>query len=324
MTLASAFYDSALLFGASDAGLFATLAQLGQADAAAVAAAAGLDTRAATLMLDGCVALGLVEKHGSEYRNAADAAVFLVPGSPADLSSAIRYARDVYPAWRDVNTFARTGRPVERPELHLGENADRTRTFVLSMHSKAKGTARGILPFLDLHGCKQLLDVGGGPGTFSVLLSQQYPALQCTVLDLPAVTSIADELIEQQGAGGRVSSLAGSYHSTPFPSGNDAVLFFGMMHQESAEANRALLAKAFESMNSGAVVYVMDMMTDSTHTAPKFSALFALNMALTAQSGWVFSDQELEEWIRAAGFVDYHVQPLPHPIPHWLARARKP
>jgi hypothetical protein len=69
---------------------------------------------------------------------------------------------------------------------------------------------------------------------------------------------------------------------------------------------------------------VMDMMTDPTHTAPKFSALFAVNMALTAASGWVFSSAELTAWMTAAGFTDVLVNPLPPPIPHWIASGRKP
>jgi len=32
----------------------------------------------------------------------------------------------------------------------------------------------------------------------------------------------------------------------------------------------------------------------------------------------------LTEWLQAAGFTDVDVRPLPPPIPHWMARARKP
>ena len=61
-----------------------------------------------------------------------------------------------------------------------------------------------------------------------------------------------------------------------------------MMHQESPEGIQSLLRKAYGALKPGAAVYVMDMMTDATHTAPKFSTLFAVNMALTTDSGWVF------------------------------------
>jgi hypothetical protein len=68
----------------------------------------------------------------------------------------------------------------------------------------------------------------------------------------------------------------------------------------------------------------MDLMTDATRTRPAFSALFALNMALTAEHGWVFSDADLRGWLERAGFVDVAIGPLPPPMPHWLATARKP
>ena len=45
-----------------------------------------------------------------------------------------------------------------------------------------------------------MLDVGGGPGTYSVLISQAFPEIDCTVLDLPEVVNVAQELIERQVA----------------------------------------------------------------------------------------------------------------------------
>jgi len=323
-SMASIFQDSAVLFAATDLGIFGALARLGETSAPALAKELTLDPRGATLMLDACVAVGLLEKHGECYRNTAESALFLVPGSPADLSKALLYMRDVYPAWGRLAGLVKSGQPVESPQLHLGADEARTRTFVMSMHGKAMATAQPVLAQLPLDGCKQLLDVGGGPGTYSVAISRAYPELQATVLDLPDVIAIAQQLIQQQGAAERVHTVAGDYHVTPFPAGNDVVLFFGMLHQESAEGIQRLLRKAYDSMTPGGTVFVMDMMTDPTHTAPKFSALFAVNMALTTTSGWVFSSAELTEWLQAAGFTDVDVRPLPPPIPHWMARARKP
>jgi ubiquinone/menaquinone biosynthesis C-methylase UbiE len=325
MQLSTAFYGSALLFTAADAGVFAHLAQAGGADAAAIAAACGMAPRAARLILDGCAAIGLLEKKGEQYRNAPDAAAFLVPGGPGDLSGAIRYARDVYPAWGKLPEFAAGGRPVERPELHLGEDADRTRAFVLAMHARATAIGRAVVPRLDLAGRRTVLDVGGGPGTYSVLIARQYPSVErCTVLDLEEVVRIADALIADSGVADRVQTQAGDYHTAPFPAGQDAVLFFGMLHQEPPESIEALLGRAFDALNPGGAVYVMDMMTDATRTAPPFSALFALNMALTAEHGWVFSDSEIVAWLEHAGFTAPAVAPLPPPMPHWLASASKP
>ncbi len=324
MELASAFYGSCILFTASDLGIFAKLAEMGSADAAMVAGGLGTDVRATTLLLDGCVALGLLSKTGSLYRNTASTAVFLVPGQPGDLSRAIRFNRDVYEAWGKLPAFVKAGVPVERPEVHLGDDVERTRTFVLSMHGRAMGIGRAVVAQLELTGRKQMLDIGGGPGTYSTLIVQAYPELKSTVLDLPGVVAVGAELVAKAGAADRVTMLPGNYHSTPYPGGNDVVIIFGALHQESAESIIAILRRAHGALVAGGVIYILDMMTDETHTSPVFSALFAVNMALIARDGWVFSDKELGGWLAQAGFVDFRVRPLAPPMPHWLAFARKP
>lgn len=322
--MASAFYESCALFAACDCGVFGHLAKGDGATAADTAGALGLDARGARLLLDACAALGLVEKDGDRYRNTPESAAFLVPGSPGDLSGAIRYNRDVYDAWGRLPELVRTGKPVERPEVHLGDDPERTRAFVMAMHYRALGIGRAVVPHLDLTGCRRLFDVGGGPGTYSVLLARQWPDLTCTVLDLPPVVSIAAELVTEQGLQDRVHTQAGDYHTAAFPEACDAVIFFGVLHQESPETIRRLLSRAFDALNPSGRVFVLDMMTDATHTQPRFSALFALNMALTAEHGWVFSDRELEDWLGEAGFTEFRCTPLPPPMPHWLAAATKP
>ena len=323
MKMASAFFDSAVLFAASDLGVFGRLAK-SSAECRTVANDLGLNERGTRLLLDACVAVGLVEKRDGIYSNTPESAAFLVPGGPGDLSRAIRYNRDVYGAWSRVPELARTGAPVEVPELHLGDDPERTRTFVLSMHGRALGIGRGVVPYLDLSDRSRLLDVGGGPGTYSVLIAQKNAQITCTVLDLPAVVDIADELIAQQGMTDRVKTLAGDYRTTEFPSGMDVINFFGVLHQESPDSIRAIFRRALAALKPGGITYVLDMMTDSSHTSPPFSALFALNMALTTRNGWVFSDSELRTWMEDAGFVGVEVRPLPPPMPHWLVCARKP
>ena len=321
--MASAFYESCVLFAASDLGVFGKLAGLGEADLETAIAACGLDRRGGRILLDACVALGLLEKKDGRYRNSPEAALFLVPGSPADLSGAIRYNRDVYGAWGRLKELALTGRPVEKPETHLGEDESRTRTFIMAMHGRALGIGRAVIPLLDLPKSARVLDIGGGPGTYSALIAQAHPGISCTVLDLPEVAAIAAELIAQAGLSARVATLAGDYHATPFPGGNDAVLFFGVLHQESQDAIRGLLRRAHDALVPGGVLHVLDMMTDASRARPKFSALFSVNMALTADNGWVFAEGDLEGWLAEAGFRDFASRVLPPPMPHRLASARK-
>lgn len=321
---ANAFYNSCVLFAAIDLGIFDALSTLKQADYTTIACQCSLNPRGTRLLLDACAALDLIIKDGDTYINSPDAAVFLVSGSPGNLSQAIRYNRDVYPLWGKLKEMVKTGKPVEKPSIHLGNDKDRTRNFVLAMHGRALWIGQVIVPFIDLEGCKQLLDVGGGPGTYSVLLAQKYPDLECTVFDLPVVVSLAKELIASQGMSAKVTVLAGDYHKADFTWENDVILFFGMLHQESPEDILALFRKAYAALKPGGKVWIMDMMTNKSHIKPVFSALFAVNMALSTEHGWVFSDEELKGWLKSAGFRHFKVKQFPKPMMHWLAWAEKP
>ncbi|MFZ4395638.1 MAG: methyltransferase [Kiritimatiellia bacterium] len=321
--IASAFYESATLFAALESGLFTCLQETGGATADEVAARCRLSPRGARLLLNACTALALLTKNGDRYANAPVVALTLVPGAPHDLTRAIRYNCDVYPAWGRLPEFVRTGQPVESPALHLGDDPERTRRFVQAMHGRALGIGRSVVPLLDLAGCRNLLDLAGGPGTYAVLMAQANPELRCTVLDLAPIVQVAAELIAQTGMSDRVRTLAGDYHAPSFPGDMDAVTIFGALHQESPEAIRGILARAFAALRPGGRIFILDLMTDATHTQPVFSALFAVNMALTTENGWVFSDEELRGWLTEAGFIDCAIRPVPPPMPHWLASARK-
>ncbi|MCQ2389580.1 MAG: acetylserotonin O-methyltransferase, partial [Kiritimatiellae bacterium] len=321
--LASAFYGSAVLFAAIDAGVFAAVERTdGSLDA--LAAATGSDVRGLRLLLDACVAEELLEKRDGRYANTAAGKMALVPGGPADLTKAIRYNRDVYPAWGRLGEFVKTGKPAERPEIHLGEDATRTKAFAAAMFGRATGIGRTVVPMLGtLSG--RVLDLAGGPGAYAILMCQANPAMTCVTVDLPAISAEARGYVEKFGLADRIECRAGDYHSDEYErEAYDAVTIFGALHQESPEAIVDVLKRARRALKPGGRVLVLDMMTDETHAAPKFSALFAVNMAITTANGWVFSDVELKEYLAAAGLVPGETRPVPPPMPHWLVTARRP
>ncbi len=325
--MASAYYSSAVLFAAIDADVFGAVERLGAgATAQAVADAAGTSRRGTAMLLDACAALGLLAKDGAgAYSNTPAGRQALVPGGPADLTRAIRYNRDVYPAWGRLGEFVKTGRPAEKPSMHLGGDPERTKAFAQAMYSRAMGIGRGVVPMLGLpQGCRRVLDLAGGPGAYAVLMARSYPQIEKIVtVDLPAISGQAAEMVAAEGLQDRIECRAGDWHGCAFGEGFDAVAIFGALHQESPEAIRGILAKAAAALVPGGRIFVLDMMTDETRTAPAFSALFGLNMALTMPCGWVFSDAELKGWLAEAGFECGETRKAPPPMPHWMVAGTK-
>ena len=239
----------------------------------------------------------------------------------------------MYPAWGKLAEFAFTGKPVERPEVHLGENEARTKAFAAAMFGRAMGIGRCVVPMLSLQSNNQtikqsnnfkVLDLAGGPGAYAILMCQANPGMTCVTVDLPAISAEAKGYVAQFALADRIECRAGSYHTDEYePEAYDAVTIFGALHQESPAQIVDILKRANRALKKGGRLLVLDMMTDRTHTAPKFSALFAVNMALTTANGWVFSDEELRGWMREAGFEPGETHPVPPPMPHWLVTAVK-
>ncbi len=323
--LASAFYGSAVLFSALELGVFKAIEDAGgSTELTPLAEELGFSHRGLGLLLDACVAVGILGKEEETYFNTEAGKLALVPGAPADLSKAVAYNRDVYPAWGRLSELVKSGKPVESPQLHLGDDAGRTRRFALSMRSRALAIGRVVVPMLDMSGCGKMLDLAGGPGTYAELIVQANPGLECVTVDVPAISALAKEFIELAGLSDRIECRGGDYRSDEYEAETyDAVTIFGALHQESPAQIRDILGRAHRALKPGGRIFILDMMTDRTHTAPAFSALFAVNMALTTDNGWVFSDEELKGWLVESGFEPGDTHTVPPPMPHWIISAVK-
>jgi len=345
--LASAFYGSAVLFAALEHNVFAAVEKSGALSD--IAKEAGCSERGLRLLLDACVAEGLLTKDGRTYCNTVAGKAALIPGGPADLSKAVRYNRDVYPAWGNLAKFVATGRPAERPEVHLGGDAARTKAFAAAMFGRAMGIGKSIVPMLGLVGVNssswrkddknsessalqlqletptvKILDLAGGPAAYAILMCQACQGASCVTVDLPAISEEAKNYVAQFGLSDRIECRSGDYHADEYEAESyDVVTIFGALHQESPAAIVDILKRARRALKKGGRLLVLDVMSDATHTAPKFSALFAVNMALTTENGWVFADDELKDWMRAAGFTPGETKPVPPPMPHWILEGVK-
>ncbi len=322
--LAVAYRSSMVLFAATELGVFTRLSEE-PLTAAEVAERAGSELRPTEMLLNACVAYQLLDRTGTTYGNTPAADTFLVEGRPAFIGNGLKYSEDLYPAWGSLAELMRTNRPVVPAEEYTGKDVEKTRHFVYGMHNRALGISAALPYGVDLTGRKQMLDVGAGPGTYSIILVKATPGLRSRVMDLSGVLEISKEIIAEYGLSDRIETEAGSYLTDDFVSGNDVVLMSGMMHRETAETCRMLLGKAFASLDAGGLVVVSDVFfDDERHITPTFATHFALNMMLTSDDGSAHGKTEMAAWMAEAGFGDVEVKDLPKPNPHSLVIGAKP
>ena len=315
MQLSTAYWGAQTLFTANRLGIFTAIAK-GSRTVAEIAAASKTRERPLHLLLKACAAMDLLRECNGEYSVSPVSAAFLVPGGQGYLGDAIRYSDDLYDTWGKLEQALIDNRPQLPTEEYTGDDAARTRHFVRGMHERALGIGSTLVDLVDLSDRRQMLDIGGGPGTYSSLFAREYPALRSTVLDLPGVVSIASEIIADMGMADQVGVFPGDFNTTEFPPGNDVVLMSGVFHRESERGCRTLIQRAFDCLQSGGLLVVGDVFTDSGGSSPPFAALFGLNMLLTAPDGGVHADADVARWMQESGFSSTEIRPFPAPMPH--------
>jgi len=322
LALSTAYWDSQTLLTANRMGLFALLAN---EKMTLEQVASGLNTqiKGTRMFLNACIALGMVEESDAKYGCTELSKAFLTPGNPGYLGDALRYSDDLYNTWGNLEQVLKTGVPDMPTENYTGEDLEQTRHFVYGMHNRAMGIGRMMVDLVDLSDRKKMIDVGGGPGTYSALFAQGNPQLHSLVLDLPGVLKIAREIIESLGVSDQVTTSDLDYMKDDFPVDNDVVLISGVFHRESEETCRGFIRRAYNALETGGMLIVSDVFTDAGGSSPLFATLFGLNMMLTAPDGEVHSDADIASWMAQENFSDIHKTPFPQPMPHRIVTGIK-
>ena len=192
------------------------------------------------------------------------------------------------------------------------------------MHHRALSVGRAVVDAIDLTNRQRLCDIGGGPGTYSALLANQYPELHATVMDLPAVANIATQIVKTVHPDGRVDCVPFDYYEDQIQERYDAMLISGVLHREQKDGVEKLLAKACEALEPGGVLYISDVMVNDERTGPVFATMFSINMRVLAHDGRAHSVKEQSEILERFGLQTVSVVTLPAPIHYTIIKAVKP
>lgn len=271
--------------------------------AGALADELGTNLRATTILLDALVALELLSKQGEIYRVPENIAALLVEQSDDNVLPMVRHQANCLRRWAALAEVTRTGKSAETGPSIRGADADRA-DFIGAMNLISKPIAAGVIDKIQPSKFHHMLDIGGGPGTWSMAFLNAAPKARATLFDLPAVVSIAKKNFAEAGLTDRVTLVEGDFYNDTLPEGTDLAWLGAICHQNSQRQNRDLFSKVYTALADGGVVIIRDVIMDSSHTSPVGGALFAVNMLVATEGGGTYTFDEYSEDLRAAGFAD--------------------
>ena len=151
-------------------------------------------------------------------------------------------------------------------------------------------------------GARDLLDIGGSHGYYSVALCRRHEGLSAVVLDLPEAVEHAAPILASEGMGERVVHRVGDALTDDLGTDTfDVVLIAQLVHHFSEEQNRDLARRVARALRPGGVYAILDAFrSPSAKDAGQTGALLDFYFALTSQSG-TWSPEEMAAWQRLAG-----------------------
>ncbi len=296
---AASFQKSRILLSGFELDLFSHIDTEG-ASSQEVASTLNLNERACDRLMNALVSLGFLTKQRNLFFNTEDSFRYL-SRKGSNYIGGLMHTNHLWNTWSHLTEVVRTGKTA-RPEKVNESDEGWTFAFIHAMHDRARKLAPQQIADIDLDGVKTLLDVGGGSGAYSMQFIARKPEIEATVFDLENVVPITNHFVEKEGFGGRVRTYTGDYTTDPLPAGFDMVFLSAIIHSNSLETNRDLIKKCYQALNPGGKIVLHDWIMNNDRTEPVTGAVFAINMLVGTDAGDCFTEEEVGEMFRSAGF----------------------
>jgi predicted O-methyltransferase YrrM len=301
--LTRAYQPACVLMAAAEVDLFSAVATRPMA-ADELAIALRADQRATRTLGDALAALGLLDKRAGVYTLAPGLLETLTEGGSASLLPMLRHQASCMRSWAQLAAVVTTGRAAERIAGIHGADADRD-AFIEAMEVASRQAAPRLVASLAPLSFRHLLDIGGGPGTYTIAFLRAVPGARATLYDLPEVVSLARRHIEAAGLADRVELAGGSFAvDEALPAGADLAWVSAIVHMNSRRENRRLFAKIHTALAPGGQIMIRDIVMDDARISPRDGALFAVNMLVRTESGGTYTFTELREDLEQSGFAN--------------------
>ncbi len=302
------YMPSRCLLTALELDIFTAVGEGGNAEQIGTKISA--NARAAGMLLNALVALGLLSKSGDDYKNTPESARFFVRGSKDNHRNGLLHTANIWHRWSTLTDAVRSG---ARLPSSRDDTPEWTRNFIAGMQRNAKDRAPLLVKALGTTAVRRILDLGGGSGVYSIAFAKASPDVHCEILDIPEVVPLTAEYVSQAGVSAQVSLRPGDMLQDDFGSGHDIIMLNAICHMFSEEQNREIFRRARQALAPNGRLVVQDFILNSEKTGPQQAALFSLNMLVNTDAGASYSEFEYTHWMKAAGFTEVCRINLPGP-----------
>lgn len=259
-----------------------------------------IDRRPAGKLLQALAGIGYLRVSDGRFRLAPVARKWLLRDSPRSLHDSMLYRFLEWEVLDYFEDYVRSGEPLD---VHRSLAPEQWGLYQRGMRSVSSLSADEVARRLPVpRQARQMLDIGGSHGFYSVALCRRHADLESTIIDLPAAVEHAAPLLEQEQMGQRVQHRAGNALEEEWGQECCEVVFMSqLVHHFTDEQNREVMQKAARALRPGGLVAILEVFRPrSPGEAGQSGAVLDFFFAVTSKSG-CWSAEEIADWQRSAG-----------------------
>ncbi|MBF0099547.1 MAG: methyltransferase domain-containing protein [Desulfobacterales bacterium] len=298
LQLSGSYWQTCALHAAVKLDIFSALSQ-GPLSNDVLSKNVHADPRSMAMLLNTITAMGLLQKQNDQYNNTPASQQFLSKHSEQYIGYMILHHHHLMESWAKLPKAVVSGKSVRERPVH--QENEVLESFLMGMFNNAMLIAPKVAEHIDLSTSKNLLDLGGGPGTYAIFFCKKNSHLNATVFDLPTTMPFAMKTIERFQLQDRIQFVPGNYEQDEIHGTYDAVWISHILHAEGPEQCDLLIHKAVSALKSNGLIFIHEFILNDDMASPLFPTLFSLNMLLGTANGQAYSEFQIKAMLQKQG-----------------------
>jgi ubiquinone/menaquinone biosynthesis C-methylase UbiE len=259
---------------------------------------AGIDPKGAEALLNALVSLGALKKNGITYANTTESFRHFSEKSPEFKAGTIFLRMENRDEWSNLIDILKKGRVLSEAE----DEPQFREPFTHAMHERSRFYSKPLAEFITRKPVGTLVDLGGGPGSYSAEILRYDKSAKAILIDRPASLKVAKKILKYSKVINRFDFVAGDLFGISFGNQIDTILYSNILHIYNASQNTELFQKINKSLKPGGRFILVDLFLNNSRTEPLDAALFSLTMLLFTETGRTYSFKETENMLKKNGF----------------------
>ncbi|MEO7923490.1 MAG: class I SAM-dependent methyltransferase [Chitinophagaceae bacterium] len=316
-----AFNAARAIMAGAELGIYEALGKKPKS-AEAIAATCKTDPHATTQLLNCLVGTGYIKWTEGLYSLKPKYYKWLLQEYDSNIVAKLRFQLAEWNYIANLENYVRTGQSMQ---LHSMVSEHEWSLYQEGMRDLSTSAAKELAKKIPVpKNATQLLDIGGSHGMFSIELCRKYPALNSTILELPAAIEAASAIAKRYDDTRRINYRAGNALTDELGTEQyDMVMINNVVHHFTPEQNKALAIKVARALKPGGVFLIGEFIRASKPgEGGMLAAASGIYFSVISASGnW--SVEEMSSWQKDAGLNPGKIL-SPMTIPGWkMIVARK-